>query len=522
MATTFTRMLQRGATEAEILSSTDVPLAREIVTASDTGAFWIGNGVDAPSALPKQGPLHLGDDGLVTLPAGGAVPTVDFSTGELPAVVRTALARSLGDRTTPEGAAVADLAADLTYDETDMLYRPASGPPIPSLAQRESAGVGLAIGDPDLAAPGLLVRSPETTERLLVARDHLQVRQRFGVGTAPSSRTPFAAITRVDGSTLSADAKAADKCGVSINTSFVGGFTNEGAYGASNPSFLFGVNLFNIFGTKAGAGDLAGINTIYGTLAEAHISAKDAAVNTLNGLMVETSTNSSVDEVRGINVVGHRLGDDAGSSVVQTAVGVNITSPTMGVKKYALRTQGSAPSEFGGDVNLSLDPSAPRLLHTYSGEVRSKRVSVGGATVTEQGGVNVASVGMLTVKSNADSDVVASFQGRGSQSGDIIRMGRDTAATTRFDGRARLIFQSNTALATGDLTAGEGGMWVDNSSFGNERMNFRGKATNGTLRPTVSVPLNPIGIAAAATDAATTQALVNDLRQKLISLGWFV
>jgi hypothetical protein len=108
MTTTFTRMLQRGRTEAEILSSTDVPLEREIVVASDTGVFWIGNGVDPASALPKQGPAQpTGVAGIVGLPTGEAVPTVDRTTSLLPKAVREALGEAIRDPGTPEGAAVA-------------------------------------------------------------------------------------------------------------------------------------------------------------------------------------------------------------------------------------------------------------------------------------------------------------------------------------------------------------------------------------------------------------------------------
>lgn len=109
MATTFTRMLQRGRTEAEILSSTDVPLEREIVVAVDTGVFWIGNGVDPASSLPKQGPTtETSTPGVIALPSGQAVPTVDRTTSLLPDALRAAIAASISDPTTPEGAAVAE------------------------------------------------------------------------------------------------------------------------------------------------------------------------------------------------------------------------------------------------------------------------------------------------------------------------------------------------------------------------------------------------------------------------------
>ena len=145
MATTFTRMLQRGKTEAEILSSTDVPLAREIVVASDTGVFWIGNGVDDPSALPKQGPAQAtAVDGILALPTGEAFPTVDRTTSLLPEAVREALAAAIRDASSPEGAAVAAAAgaagggASLNYDPDTGIY---SAPAASALTYDSASGL---------------------------------------------------------------------------------------------------------------------------------------------------------------------------------------------------------------------------------------------------------------------------------------------------------------------------------------------------------------------------------------------
>jgi len=145
MATTFTRMLQRGTTEAEILSSTEVPLAREIITASDTGAFWIGNGTDPASALPKQGPAQpTGVNGIITLPTGEALPTVDQTTSLLPDAVRQAIAEAISDPASPEGAAIAQLIAAagggggaLAYDADDSVY---SVPPGSTITQDAATG----------------------------------------------------------------------------------------------------------------------------------------------------------------------------------------------------------------------------------------------------------------------------------------------------------------------------------------------------------------------------------------------
>lgn len=128
------RMRQRGATESEVLSSGDVPLEREIVVASDTGAFWIGNGVDPASNLPKQGPLVLdASTGLAALPGGGLLLTLDSESNQLPTAVRQTMAQNLGDATTPEGAAVADAATGFPFDASTGFYTPAVGPPIPGI-----------------------------------------------------------------------------------------------------------------------------------------------------------------------------------------------------------------------------------------------------------------------------------------------------------------------------------------------------------------------------------------------------
>jgi hypothetical protein len=101
-------MKQHGGTEAEILASADAPLERELVVAIDTGAFWIGNGVDVPADLPKQGPVAVDAfTRLASLPDGTNLPTVDESSAQLPDVVRAVLAQNLADPTTPEGVAAA-------------------------------------------------------------------------------------------------------------------------------------------------------------------------------------------------------------------------------------------------------------------------------------------------------------------------------------------------------------------------------------------------------------------------------
>lgn len=107
MGTEFKRMLARGKTEAEVVSSSDVPRAREIVVAYDTGAFWIGDGTRSASDLPKQGPVAVNPaNGLVVLPTGDMAPTIDSSTQQLPDIVRTRIAANLADPATPEGKAL--------------------------------------------------------------------------------------------------------------------------------------------------------------------------------------------------------------------------------------------------------------------------------------------------------------------------------------------------------------------------------------------------------------------------------
>ncbi|MBF4603775.1 hypothetical protein [Curtobacterium sp. VKM Ac-2884] len=118
------RMRQRGGTEAENLSSGDVPLERELVVASDTGAFWIGDGATALTDLPKQGPITLDPtSGVATLPDGTQLASLSSQTYLLPTVAREAMARVLADRTTPEGAAVVGAQGDnaMTYLGTKQI-----------------------------------------------------------------------------------------------------------------------------------------------------------------------------------------------------------------------------------------------------------------------------------------------------------------------------------------------------------------------------------------------------------------
>lgn len=129
MATDYKRMQQRGQTEAALLAENQVPLPREIITASDTGAFWVGNDFgDALADLPKQGPAVVDDvTALVTLPNGAVLPTVDPETQQLPDVVRAASAANFADPSTPEGAALAALIGSGGGGGTSLTFDPATG-----------------------------------------------------------------------------------------------------------------------------------------------------------------------------------------------------------------------------------------------------------------------------------------------------------------------------------------------------------------------------------------------------------
>lgn len=52
MTTEYSRMQQRGGTEAEILASAEVPIVRELIVASDTGRMWVGDGLHTAATLP--------------------------------------------------------------------------------------------------------------------------------------------------------------------------------------------------------------------------------------------------------------------------------------------------------------------------------------------------------------------------------------------------------------------------------------------------------------------------------------
>ncbi|GAB2888887.1 hypothetical protein [Nocardioides pacificus] len=168
---------------------------------------------------------------------------------------------------------------------------------------------------------------------------------------------------------------------------------------------------------------------------------------------------------------------DAGHPVPEP---LDISSPTQGTDRYALRKTGTAKLLFGGNTRMSL--ATTQLLHAYAGEVRSRKVSVGGVAVVTQGGINVAGdVAMLTVQSNPDSDVVAHLKGRGTQAGELLRMGRDAAVGTRFDMRGRFIQAKTVAPMDADLANGELSIYVDATS-GAMKLMIKARDAGGTLR----------------------------------------
>lgn len=106
----------------------------------------------------------------------------------------------------------------------------------------------------------------------------------------------------------------------------------------------------------------------------------------------------------------------------------------------------------------------------------------------------------------------------GSQAGDQTRWRSSGGVTeTRINKGNYFMTLKSSAPADADLSNGEVSVWTDPANSA-ARFQLKSKETGGTVR-SVYIPLSPVTLAAAATDAATTQTLVNDIRSKLIATG---
>lgn len=276
-----------------------------------------------------------------------------------------------------------------------------------------------------------------------------------------------------------------DKVASVLAVTFIGDFTPELNRPGGAKTWLWGSNDFVMLGPLSGAAPVLGVSNAWARLTEIHVNTPNSTYGNILGLIGEsnvgaTATGSAITGwLASVKAAGPR--NNAGASVANAA-SLYITSPAAGTatNQYAIYVDGSGKSRFGGSIDMSTDPTNPGLFHTYSGEVRSKYVSIGGNVVTTPGGVGVASTAMLTAKSTADGDVVAHFQGRGGQTGDLLRLGNDTTVRTRFDKNGRLGMSNPNVPADADLANGEQMLYVANTA-GNPKLMVKGKDSAGTV-----------------------------------------
>ncbi|KTR11065.1 hypothetical protein [Curtobacterium citreum] len=367
MGTEYKRLQQRGRNETDLLAEDEVPLAGEIIVASDTGKTWPGDGVTPLTALPFYA--------LV-------VP----STGQLSDELRDVLASNLADPETPEGSAIAGIATGISFDQANSLYRPPTGPPIPSVDPATSL-------PPDAVLKALDQRAAVVDgQRTFTSQDGLRSSTWFGLGAGKgSARMPFYMNSLLNAAqmldTLAAPG-ADDYVGVQMNVKMEGDYrlrtralTGSIAAGsttveltagtfsapiipgymlaipgagpsggtlrarinsitdtthavvsapastavagstitaslAADPTFLFGKDEF--FTTGTAQDDLKGIQYVFGSITELHIAPPNLSLLTViadsTEIGLEASAGGSVD-----TIIGHRVKGITNSSSVTPA-----------------------------------------------------------------------------------------------------------------------------------------------------------------------------------------------------------
>ena len=307
----------------------------------------------------------------------------------------------------------------------------------------------------------------ETYGRTLHVRDSIYSRFRMGVGTPPVLRMPNTANVTIDGSTLSAVSNGADKVGQQNTVTFKGGFTGEAGFGASNPGWVWGANDFIITGSVSG--DMAGINDVCGRLTEVHVNAPGAALSTVRALMVEahleaSAVGGSITSLYGIHILAPHNGGTIG-----TAYGLCIESPVLATANFALKTNGTAPISFGGDVSLPT-----RTLDTTTGVVKSQTVTIGPPGTAGQG--------RLTIEGTSAGSFLLTLKAFAGQTVNLFQIQNSASdVKTRFDKAGTFVTKVIAAPADADIATSEVAFWFDNTA-GAAKVKFKGKDSGGTVR----------------------------------------
>lgn len=294
----------------------------------------------------------------------------------------------------------------------------------------------------------------------------------------PLTRIPMNNAVTIDGSTLTSAGAAADKVGSQNSVTFQGGFAAEASRGASNPGFLWGSNDFIRTGTTAG--DISGVTDIQARLTEVHMSAPGANINNVSALVGE----ANVDSVGGVvnnwlaSVIAR--GPENRSTPKATiskaaALLINQIQPGTATEQWAIYAEGDGNVRLGGHIEMNNDPSNPKTVSAYHGGFAGKSVRVGSPG-------DLPSGALFGVKTTSGGDVAAWIQGRGGQSGDLLRLSEnDNVLWARFDKIGRLALGNPYAPNSSEMNNGELFLTVDPNSA-SPKLILTMKDSNGTVR----------------------------------------
>lgn len=305
----------------------------------------------------------------------------------------------------------------------------------------------------------------------------------IGTGSGDNNTDPPRRIltniwSSLDGGTLTAS-NPGDIVGLQNTVHFFGDYTNEHNEGwSSSPGFLFGSN--DYITTGDATGDLAGATVLLARLVESHLMSPGADLDQFYALQTDQGVHASATDShvgRMASLFINRPYKEAGATgaVVDDMYAIYAVTPTAGdaTNVWGIYVEGYAPSYFGGPLQGSIDPSHPTDANLKYGVLFSK----GG----HFGEIDNNPGSVFGAKAFADADVVGWIQGRGGQSGDLLRLGNDTTIYTRFDKNGRLGQRIDWAPADADIVNGEIFMWVTPTA-GAMKLNLKGKDAGGTVR----------------------------------------
>jgi hypothetical protein len=88
MTTQYARVQNNGGTEASLLTGNQIPLARELVVATDTGRIWVGDGQRTLKALPSITPGSSAAPNTAIIDDANVSESTVYSSAEVVSLIR--------------------------------------------------------------------------------------------------------------------------------------------------------------------------------------------------------------------------------------------------------------------------------------------------------------------------------------------------------------------------------------------------------------------------------------------------